>query len=70
MRGFARPILRCVAPGGVAGRLAALLLAVLCGVVLAARPALALKAIEISPDQGRIEITTLGDLYEARGDSL
>ncbi|HML44321.1 MAG TPA: 7TM-DISM domain-containing protein, partial [Hyphomicrobium zavarzinii] len=65
MRGFARPILRCVAPGGVAGRLA-----VLCGVVLAARPALALKAIEISPDQGRIEITTLGDLYEARGDSL
>lgn len=30
----------------------------------------ALKSIEIVPDQGRIEITTLGELYEGRGDTL
>lgn len=34
------------------------------------QPAHALKAIEIGSDQGRVEITTLGDLYESRGDSL
>ena len=33
-------------------------------------PAQALDAIAISPDQERIEITTLGQLYEGRGDSL
>jgi diguanylate cyclase (GGDEF)-like protein len=33
-------------------------------------PAAALKSIVISPDQERIEITALGDLYEGRGDSL
>ena len=32
--------------------------------------ALALKAIVVGPDQGRLEITTLGELYEGRGDSL
>ncbi|MFA5948973.1 MAG: EAL domain-containing protein [Hyphomicrobium sp.] len=32
--------------------------------------ALALNPIVVSTDQGRIEITTLGDLYEGRGDSL
>ena len=44
------------------------------GLVLAAlaftRPAFALKAIEIGQDQGRVEITPLGELYESRGDSL
>ncbi len=54
----------------VAQQLSAFLFVLLC--VLFARPdqALALKAIEIGSDQGRVEITTLGDLYEARGDSL
>lgn len=46
------------------------LLAGLLGLVTHAEPALALKAIEIGSDQGRVEITTLGDLYESRGDSL
>ncbi|HEX2841958.1 EAL domain-containing protein [Hyphomicrobium sp.] len=54
----------------VVQQLSAFLLVLL--LVLVARPdhALALKAIEIGSDQGRVEITTLGDLYEARGDSL
>jgi diguanylate cyclase (GGDEF)-like protein len=33
-------------------------------------PAHAIKSIVVSPDQERIEITTLGELYEGRGDSL
>jgi PAS domain-containing protein len=33
-------------------------------------PALALKPIAVTPDQDRIEITTLGEIYESRGDSL
>ncbi len=33
-------------------------------------PAVALEAITVAPDQGRIEITTRGELYEGRGDSL
>jgi len=37
---------------------------------LSAAPAFALKPIVVSPDQDRIEITTLGDAYEGRGDSL
>ncbi len=38
--------------------------------VLRTGNASALEAISVSPDQGRIEITTLGALYEGRGDSL
>lgn len=33
-------------------------------------PALALKPIVVDPDQERIEITALGEFYDARGDSL
>ncbi|MGQ0672180.1 MAG: EAL domain-containing protein [Hyphomicrobium sp.] len=32
--------------------------------------ALALKPIVVDPEQDRLEITTLGDLYEGRGDSI
>jgi diguanylate cyclase (GGDEF)-like protein/PAS domain S-box-containing protein len=52
------------------GQLVALMLLVLAGLFAMPRPALALKPIEIGQDQGRVEITTLGDLYEGRGDSL
>ncbi len=37
---------------------------------LATDAANALEAITIAPDQGRVEITTRGELYEGRGDSL
>ncbi len=33
-------------------------------------PASALEPIVVSPDQDRVEITSLGELYEGRGDSL
>ena len=33
-------------------------------------PAWALKPISVSPDQDRIEITSLGEFYDSRGDSL
>ena len=33
-------------------------------------PAFALKPILVSPDQDRVEITSLGELYDSRGDSL
>jgi diguanylate cyclase (GGDEF)-like protein len=53
------------------------LCAVVAGLILAVAAlislpgeALALKAIVVGPDQGRLEITTLGELYEGRGDSL
>jgi len=36
----------------------------------AASPAAALKPIVVTPDSDHIEITTLGDAYEGRGDSL
>ncbi len=35
-----------------------------------AGPAFALKAISVSPDQDRIEVTSLGELSDNRGDSL
>ena len=38
--------------------------------VIAASPAHALKPISVTPDQDRIEITSLGEFYESRGDSL
>jgi diguanylate cyclase (GGDEF)-like protein/PAS domain S-box-containing protein len=69
--GLPKPILQWISPTmGSGGRIAVLMLIVLCGLLAMPRAALALKAIEIGPDQGRVEITTLGDLYEARGDSL
>ncbi|MFM7084297.1 MAG: EAL domain-containing protein [Hyphomicrobium sp.] len=46
------------------------LFAFLGGAILQQNSAMALKAINISPDIGRLEITPLGELYEGRGDSL
>ena len=51
-----------------AGWMAAL--ALLIGLLALAQPALALKAIDINNDADRIEITALGEAYEARGDAL
>ncbi len=48
----------------------AAVLAVLLMVAALPGPALALKPIVINPDQERIEITTLGEFYDSRGDSL
>ncbi len=38
--------------------------------LFALRPAVALTPINVQPDLERVEITTLGDAYEGRGDSL
>jgi hypothetical protein len=38
--------------------------------LLVSNPANALQPIVVSPDQDRVEITSLGELYEGRGDSL
>jgi len=38
--------------------------------MLAAGPARALEAIVVSPDQKKLDITLLGELYEGRGDSI
>lgn len=46
------------------------LLVVLITCVAATTPAAALKPIVVTPDKDYIEITTLGDAYEERGDSL
>ncbi len=70
MRGARGQTWRWLSPARAAQRLTALLLIVFCGLLAAPDRARALKAIEIGSDQGRVEITTLGDLYEARGDSL
>ena len=51
--------------------LAMLLSLVLCGLAMfAADPAAALEAIKVQPDQERIDLTALGELYEGRGDRL
>ena len=42
----------------------------LAAIAFAPTPALALKPISVSPDQDRVEITSLGEFYESRGDSL
>lgn len=62
---------------GAEGHLRQRIVGVLCwlvaGLVLAVvwgGPALALKAISVTPDQERIEITSLGEFYDSRGDSL
>jgi len=46
------------------------LLAVLLALVALPERAFALKPIVVDPDQDRIEITTLGEFYDGRGDSL
>ena len=46
------------------------LLAVIACVFMLSGPAFALKAISVTPDQDRIEITSLGEFYDSRGDSL
>ena len=43
---------------------------VLVGLCLHGGAALALTPIAVSPDQDRIEITTVGEVYEGRGDNL
>ncbi len=55
-----------------ASRSAAVYLVLAIFALLVALPgrALALKPIVIEPDQDRIEVTTLGEFYDARGDSL
>jgi diguanylate cyclase (GGDEF)-like protein/PAS domain S-box-containing protein len=66
-----RNVFKC---GGSAGRrgltsyVACLLVTVF--MLLQAAAAHALQPIVVSPDQDRIEITSLGELYEGRGDSL
>ena len=46
-----------------------LLVALVCALAMTG-PARALKPISVTPDQDRIEITSLGEFYESRGDSL
>jgi diguanylate cyclase (GGDEF)-like protein len=56
-------------PGG--GRALALCcLCTIAALLVFAAPARALEAIVIGPDQERIDITLLGELYEARGDRI
>ena len=45
-------------------------LAVLALLIMLPGRAFALKPIVIEPDQDRVEVTTLGEFYDARGDSL
>ncbi len=52
------------------GWMAALVACAWLGLVAGSAPAAALKAITVSPDADRIEITDLGELIEGRGDSL
>ncbi len=70
MRGASFSAIRRMGPALSALRLSLLLLTGLLALFALPSKALALKAIEIGTDQGRVEITTLGDLYEQRGDSL
>lgn len=51
-------------------RLLAVLILVFSALLAGGQSARALEAIALTPDQGRIEITTRGELYEGRGDSL
>ena len=46
------------------------LVAIMVGIAASSQRVHALDAITLTPDQGRIEITTRGELYEGRGDSL
>jgi hypothetical protein len=47
-----------------------LMVACFCAVWIAGAGAGAFKPIPVTPDQDRIEVTALGELYEGRGDSL
>jgi diguanylate cyclase (GGDEF)-like protein/PAS domain S-box-containing protein len=49
---------------------ASLLLALVAVMIALPGPAWALKPIVIEPDQDRVEVTTLGEFYDSRGDSL
>ena len=67
----------CTQPSGIGRGCFALRAALLCAALLAllaagfaASPAHALESIVIGPDQERIDITLLGELYEGRGDRL
>jgi len=60
--------LRAASGSPVSAVLAALLICA--SVLLGASTALALEAIEVQPDQQRIDVTALGELYEGRGDRL
>ena len=63
--------LTAVGARGVTSRaLACLALALLAMLAVLPEPAFALKPIVIEPDQDRVEVTTLGEFYDARGDSL
>ena len=53
-----------------ASQLATVMLLVALLLAAACRPALALKPITVLPDQDRIEVTSLGELFDSRGDSL
>lgn len=70
MRAALTPVARRLWPGRIFERLACLAALAFLAVFLFVADAYALKPIEIAPDQGRIEITTLGELYEGRGDTL
>ena len=48
----------------------AVLLALLISVAMSPAPALAMKPIPIPADPDRIEITTLGEYFDGRGDTL
>ena len=56
--------------GSRVGASAYLLLAVLVMLIALPGRAFALKPIVIEPDQDRVEVTTLGEFYDSRGDSL
>ena len=70
MRGASISAVRRMRPALGALKLSLLVLTGLLALLAHPGEAFALKAIEIGSDQGRVEITTLGDLYEQRGDSL
>jgi hypothetical protein len=64
-------VIKTAARALAARRAAALLLAMTVSAVLfAAPPAWALEAIVIGPEQERIDITLLGELYQGRGDRI
>jgi len=60
--------LRAASGNAVSAVLAAFLLCA--SVLLGASSTSALEAIEVQPDQERIDVTALGELYEGRGDRL
>ena len=70
MRGWPKPTVGRTWLGGLAPRLVPFVALVVLALIAVPGGALALNAIEIVPDQGRVEITTLGELYEGRGDTL